>query len=84
MGCGWELANVSRALHSVATVCGPKEDDDGKQDVLFNNKLCVVMPPGIVRAILKRIKPIAEYPREGNLYVGDMVMSSFARQGQDA
>ena len=84
VGCGWELCDVGRALHSVSTVCGPEEMEVGKQDVLFNNKLCVVMPPGIVAAILKRIKPVAEYPREGNLYVGEVVVSSFTRQGQAA
>ena len=81
VGCAWQAADVSRALHSVSTVCGPEEDEIGKQDVLFNNKLCVVVPPGVVRAILKRIKPVAEYPREGDLYVGEMTMSSFTRQG---
>ena len=75
---------MGRALHSVSAVCGPEEMEVGKQDVLFNNKLCVVMPPGIVAAILKRIKPVAEYPREGNLYVGEVVVSSFTRQGQAA
>ena len=50
-----------------------------KQDILFNAAKCVVVPPGIVDEILKRIKPIAEYPREGNLYVAHMRMSSFTR-----
>ena len=59
VGCGWQLADVSRALHSVSTVCGPQGDEMGKQDVLFNNKICVVVPPGVVAAILKRIKPVA-------------------------
>ena len=54
-----------------------------QQDVMFNNDLCVVMPPGLVRELLKRIKPIAQYDREGNLYVGDMVMSGFTRQGPE-
>jgi hypothetical protein len=48
--------------------------------VLFNNDLCVVVPPGIVAEILKRVTPVAKYDREGNLYVGDMTMSSFRRQ----
>ena len=84
VGCGWELCDVGRALHSVPTVCGPEEMEVGKQDVLFNNKLCVVMPPGIVAAILKRIKPVAEYPHECNLYVGEVLVSGFTRQGQAA
>ena len=55
-----------------------------KQDVMFNNDICVVMRPGLVRELLKRIKPIAQYNREGNLYVGDMITSSFPRQGPEA
>ena len=56
--------------------------------VIFNNKLCVVVPLGVVAvvavvaAILKRIRPVAECPPEGNLYAGDIAMSSFTRQGQ--
>ena len=83
VGCGWQLADVTRPLHSVSKVTGPA-GVPGKQDVLFNNEICVVMPPGVVNEILKRYKPIAEYKREGNLYVGEMTMSSFRRQGQKA
>ena len=84
VGCGWELFDVGRALHSVLTVCGPEDHPTGKQDVLFNNKLGVVVPPGVVAAILRRIKPVAHYPRDGNLYVGEFTMSSFPRQGAAA
>ena len=81
VGCGWQLADVSRSLHSVSKVCGPAGGlKNAKQDVLFNNDLCVVVPPGIVAEILKRVTPVAKYEREGNLYVGDMTMSSFRRQ----
>ena len=83
VGCGWSLADVSRPLHSVGKVTGP-EDGPPKQDVLFNNKKCVVVPPGIVDEILKRIKPLSEYKRSGNLYLGEFTMSSFPRQGQKA
>ncbi len=80
VGCGWQLADVTRPLHSVSTVCGPQEHPTGKQDVLFNNKKCVVVPPGIVEEILKRVRPVAQYDRTGNLYVGEMTMSPFRRQ----
>jgi len=76
---------VNRALHSVAKVCGPKGGIAvAKQDVLFDNDICVVMPPGVVKEILKRIKPIMQYEREGNLYIADLEVSSFHRQGQHA
>ena len=84
VGCDWQLADVTRPLHSVSKVTGPKEHPIGKQDVLFNNKKCVVVPPGTVERILKEIKPITEYERQGNLYLAEMTMSAFRRQGQVA
>ncbi len=83
LDCDWQLADVTRALHSVSTVTGPK-DGPGKQDVLFNNRRCVVVPPGVVEKILKHIKPIMEYEREGNLYTAEVTMSAFGRRGQEA
>ena len=81
VGCVQQLANVSRPLHSVSKTCGPPGGvKNAKQDVLFNNDVCVVVPPGIVVEIPKRITPIAQYDREGNLYVGEMTMSPFHRQ----
>jgi hypothetical protein len=81
VGVTHQLANVSRPLHSVSKTCGPPGGiKNAKHDVLFNNDVCVVVPPGIVEEILKRITPIAQYDREGNLYVGEMTMSSFHRQ----
>ena len=79
VGCDWDLADVSRALHSVSKVAGPYEGP-GKQDIVFNNKRCVVVPPGVLDAIMKHVKAVAEYKREGNLYVAEMTMSSFQRQ----
>ncbi len=83
IGCDWDLADVSRALHSVSKVAGPYEGP-GKQDIVFNNKRCVVVPPGVLDAIMKHVKAVAEYKREGNLYVAEMTMSSFQRQGPKA
>ena len=37
--------------------------------------------PGIVNAIMKVIKAVAEYPREGNLYLADLALTSFVGQG---
>ena len=82
VGCDWQLADVTRPLHSVSKVTGPR-DGPGKQDVLFSNTKAVVVPPGIVTEILKRVKPVAVYEREGNLYVGKFEMSAFGRQSRD-
>ena len=79
----WNAAEVTRALHSVSTVCGPADHPTGLQDVLFNNTDCYVVPPGVVRAIMKNVAAVAEYKREGGLYLADFTVSSFARQGRD-
>jgi hypothetical protein len=81
VGCRWTACEVTRPLQSVSSTAGP-EEGPGLQDVLFNNRLGVVMPPGIVDMILKHIKPVATYPRRGGLYVCDLELSSFPRQGQ--
>ena len=84
--CRWQVADVTRPLHSVSEVTGP-EDGPGVQDVLFSNKRCVVVPPGIVEQIMKHVKAVAEYKRQGGLYLADMVLSplpsSFQRQGRE-
>ena len=76
----WSLADVYRPLHSVSQSTGPR-DEDGNLDVLFNNKACVVVPSGVVDAVLRQIKPVARYHREGGLYVAGFTLSDFARQG---
>ena len=83
VGCRWQVADVTRPLNSVSQVTGPREGP-GEHDVLFNNQTCVVVPPGVVKEVLRQIRPLAEYPRDGNLYVAEMTMSSFTRQGQEA
>lgn len=83
VSCDWAVSDVNQALHSVAKVAGPPKVP-GKQDVLFDNDQCVVMPPGIVKELLKRIKPVMRYEREGNLYLAQLKMSSFTRPGTHA
>ena len=79
--CDWTMANVTRALHSVAQVAGPKGAGNAKQDILFDNDNCFVVPPGIVKRIMQVITAVATYEREGNLYTAEMEVSSFTRQG---
>jgi hypothetical protein len=81
VGCSWTACAVTRPLHSVSKVAGPEGHPTGIQDVMFNNRIGVVMPPGLVDLLMKHIKPVARYPRRGGLYVGDFEMSSFTRQG---
>ena len=80
VGCNWQMAAVSRALHSVGIVAGPK-GGPGKQDVLFDNDHAYVVAPGVVKKMMEFLTPVAEYEREGNLYVGEVSLSSFTRQG---
>ena len=51
---------------------------------MFNNKRGVVVPPGVVEKVLKMldIEPITEYQRDGGLYIAEMELSDFIRQGQ--
>lgn len=82
-GIRWNCAAVTRPLNSVSKIAGPA-GPVGKQDVLFNNNSCYVVQPGVVNAIMKVIKAVAEYPREGNLYLADLALTSFAGQGSGA
>ena len=76
----WNGADGARLLHAVSQVTGPADHPTGKHDMLFNNKRCVVVEPGVVEYILQRVKPIAEYAREGDLYLAEMQLSTFGRQ----
>ena len=78
LACNWCAADVSKALYSISETTGPF-DGPGTHDVLFNNRLGVVVPPGIV--IIKRIKPLLTYDRRGGLYCADLDVSSFPRPG---
>ena len=48
----WNLANVARPLHAVSQIAGPYEGT-GNHDIFFNNKRCVVVPPGVGDAVLR-------------------------------
>ena len=78
--CNWQVADVTRPLHSVSHIAGP-EEGPGIHDALLTNKKCVVVPPGAVERLLATVPLLAEYTRTGGLYLGEMTMSSFARQG---
>ena len=78
VSCNWQCADVTRALHSISKVTGP-EQGPGVHEVLFTNKRAVVVPAGFVEEILKRVAPIFEYQRRGNLYLAEVKVSSFAR-----
>ena len=66
----------------MSQITGPS-DGPGNHDVLFNDRTCVVVLVGVVDAVLLRIKPVAEYKREGGLYLGEVTLSDFVRQGPE-
>ena len=78
---GTNVCEVSRSLHSISQIAGP-EDGPGVHDVIFTNKKGVVLPAGLLDEILKKHKPILKYDRKGGLYVTEVKLSSFTRQGQ--
>ena len=80
VGCNWQMAGAPRALHSVGIVAGPK-GGPGKQDVPFNNDKCYVVAPCVAKTLMETLTAVAEYDREGNLYIGEMSLQSFHRQG---
>ena len=79
VGFNWTACADTRPLQSVSRIAGP-EDDPGIHDVMFNNRIGVVMPPGLLNVLLKHIKPVASYPRRGGGAVRRR-MSRFQRQG---
>ena len=79
-GCLWKVADVTRPLHAASQITGPA-DGPGTHDVLMNNRRAIVVQPGVVDKIMKVIAPIVEYERQGNLYMAEMTMSDFIRQG---
>ena len=83
-----QVLGVSRALHSVSMIC------DKKQDMLFTQDMGYVVPKGVFDEVLSRCRHIAEYPREGGLWVsemtvkipqppGDQTAAPFAGRGRD-
>ena len=78
MACKYQVADVARTLHSVSRTTGPA-DGPGKYDVLFNNRLGVVVPARIVDKILEKIKPVMQYDRRGGLFCAKVKLSSFGR-----
>ena len=78
MACKYQVADVARTLRSVSRTTGPA-DGPGRYDVLFNNRLGVVVPAGIVDGILEKIQPIMQYDWRGDLYRAEVKLSSFLR-----
>ena len=68
VGMKIQVMDIVRPLHSVSAMC------DKGHDMIFTNKVGIVIPAGKLDEILKTIKVVARYPREGGLYVADMMV----------
>ena len=81
-GTRWEVSDVNRALQSVSCTTGPADHPTGLQDVLFNNRKCYVVQPGIVDAVMKHIQAVMDFDRLGGLYTCEMEISFLTRPVQ--
>ena len=82
-GTRWEVSDVNRALQSVSCTTGPADHPTGLQDVLFNNRKCYVVQPGIVDMVMKHIQAVMDFDRRGGLYTCEMEISDFTRPVQE-
>ena len=64
-----QVLAVTRALRSVSAIC------DKKQDVLFTQDVGYVVPAGVFKEVLAKCRHIAESPREGGLWVSEMIVN---------
>ncbi len=86
----FQVADVSRPLHSVSTICDAASGacPDG-HEMLFTKGMGYVVPEGALSKFLGSIRTVARYPRRGGLYVAKMKAkdprrakrSSFTRPG---
>ena len=70
-----QVMGVTRPLHSVSMICDGAGSGN-KHNMLFTDDFGVVVPAGVFDVVLKRCKHIATYPREGGLYVAEMIVKT--------
>ena len=80
--CNWSVADVVKPLHAVCKITGTIEAP--KHDVLFTAGRAVVVPHGHVENILRSVKLLMQYDRQGDLFVAKITVSGFTRQGAKA
>ena len=68
-----QVMGVTRPLHSVSMICDGAGSGN-KHNMLFTEDFGVVVPAGIFDEVLKTCRKIATYPREGGLYVAEMIV----------
>ena len=77
VGGSFQVANVSRALHSGSAICDAASPAcPHGHEVLTTSKGSVVVPASALSRFLGSVKYIAKYPRRGGLYVAKMKIRS--------
>ena len=51
--------------------------------MLFNNRKCYVVQPGVVDTVMKHIQAVMGFDRQGSLYTCEMEISDFTRPVQE-
>ena len=77
--CDWSVAEVVKPFHAVCKITGTVQVP--KHDVLFTAGKAVVVPHGHVESILRSVKPLMQYDRQGDLFVAKLTVFGFTRQG---
>ena len=80
--CNWSVAEVVKPLHAVCKITGTIEAP--KHDVFFTAGRAVVVPHGHVENLLRSVKLLMQYDRQGDLFVAKITVSGFTRQGAKA
>ena len=66
VGGSFQVADVTRPLHSTGKIC------DENKEVLFTKGEATVVPAGALSRFLGTVRHIAEYKRNGGLYLANM------------
>ena len=93
VGGTFQVTDVTRPLHSTSQICDSQSKGCPEgHEVLFTSGVATVVPAGTFSKYLDKVRHIADYPRQGGLYVSKMKLrrptpdpaakSSFTRQGQ--
>ena len=65
----FQVLDVCRPLHSISMIA------DNDHDMLFTKECGFVVPAGVSKEVLDKVKHVAEYPREGGLYLAEMIVT---------
>ena len=79
MDCDWSVAEVVKPVHAVRKITGTVEAP--KHELLFTAGGAVVVRHGHVESILRIVKRLMQYDRQGDLFVAKLTVFGFTRQG---